>query len=47
MKHYENGTYTVKLQLADKAGNETEKEWTFKVADVARKLILWSITLTY
>ena len=34
----ENGTYTVKLQLADKAGNETEKEWTFKVADVARNL---------
>ena len=34
----ENGTYKVKLQLADNAGNKTEKEWTFKVADVARNL---------
>ena len=34
----ENGTYKVKLQLADNAGNETEKEWTFKVSDVARNL---------
>ena len=28
----------MKLQLADNAGNETEKEWTFKVSDVARNL---------
>ncbi len=34
----ENGTYTVKLQLTDNAKNESEKEWTFKVADVARNL---------
>lgn len=33
-----NGTYKVKLQLEDKSGNTMEKEWTFKVADVARNL---------
>lgn len=34
----ENGTYEVKLEVSDKAGNLAVKEWAFKVADVARNL---------
>ena len=37
-KELENGTYSIKLQLEDKVGNAVEKEWSFKVADVARNL---------
>ena len=34
----ENGTHTVQLTLADLAGNELVKEWSFKVSDVERQL---------